>query len=305
MILIITHKRDFTADYVINILNSRGIAYKRLNCEEILSSKFSVSFSPEFRYSLLGQNNYSSVWFRRTMLPELKDVEISEKHYILAEIEHLIKNLISVIDAKWLSNPEAIYKAENKLHQLKKAKETGFQIPKTIVTVDKKEVVDFYHKHQKIIVKPIAQTRIENSIGPRFIFTNQVREEHIENIGSFDLTPCIFQKEIEKDVEIRVTVVGGHTFAALVKSQDDPETRVDWRKKKLKFFPFSLPSEVHNRCVELVREMGLLFGAIDLILSPDGSYTFLEINPNGQWVWIEMDTGLKISEAIINELIGK
>lgn len=305
MILVITHKKDFTADYLINILNARGIGYRRLNCEDILSSRFSISFSSEFAYSLLGRNDYSTVWFRRTMLPELEGVENAEKLYILSELEQLLKNLISVIDAKWLSNPSAIYKAENKLYQLQQARKIGFQIPETLVTADKKAVIDFYRLHKKIIVKPIAQTRLEDRNGPRFIFTNRVAEEHVSAIDSFDLTPCIFQKEIEKDVELRITVVGGNTFSAMVKSQDDPETVVDWRKKKLKFYPFSLPSEIHNLCVELVREMGLLFGAIDLILSPNGTYTFLEINPNGQWVWIETDTGLRISEAIINELNGK
>lgn len=303
MILIITHKLDFTADYVINKLNERGIAYRRFNCEDILDSDCSIKFDTEFSYTLCGECEFKSVWFRRTMLPDLDIKVTSQKAYILSEIDSLIHNLFSIIDANWISSPDAIYKAENKLYQLKIAKAIGFTIPETLVTTSKKELLDFYNLHKNIIVKPIEQTRIDGGGEAEFIYTSKVTEKQILKLADFDLTPCIFQREIEKSVELRITIVGEQTFCAQIDSQQFEESKTDWRKRKIAFTSFDLPTHIHELCVCLVKSLRLKFGAIDMTLSPDGEYTFLEINPNGQWVWIETETGLRISDALINELL--
>lgn len=303
MILIITHKTDFTADFLINKLNQQNIKYKRFNCEDILDYNYSVSYEDDFKISLLGEVNINSIWFRRTKLPIINDLPLNEKVYILNEIDSLINNLFCIINGKWISNPFSVYKAENKLFQLKIAKEIGFKIPDTIVTSSKEDLKTFYKKHNgNIIIKPLNQTRINDKDAPSFIFTNRVKQEQIEKIENFDLTPCIYQNEIEKRYEIRVTVVGNKVFAAAVNSQMDNETLIDWRRKKLIFRKIDLPLTIRDLCIDIVRYMNLTFGAIDLIKDKNGDYIFLEINPNGQWAWIEAQTSLNISDSIIKEL---
>jgi glutathione synthase/RimK-type ligase-like ATP-grasp enzyme len=306
MLLIITHKTDFTADFVINKLNTRKIEYKRFNCEDILNYDCSVRFSNSLKYSILNESDFNAVWFRRTQLPNISNLSINEKVYILNETDSLIKNLFSILDTNWISEPYAVYKAENKLMQLKTASEIGFEIPETLITNSKKELKEFYHDNNKqIIIKPLSQTKIESADVPKFIFTNKVTENQIDNLEKFDLTPCIFQREIQKDYEIRVTVVGDKIFSAAVDSQSETETKIDWRKKKLTFTKVELPKSVENLCITIVKRLNLSFGAIDLIKQKNGNYVFLEINPNGQWAWIETQTGLSISEAIINKLTDK
>lgn len=303
MILIITHKTDFTADFVINKLNQRAISYKRFNCEDILSSDLTFRFDPILEYSILGENKFQSVWFRRTKLPEVKDLSQEERFYILSETDSLLKNLFATLSAKWLSPPASVYEAENKLLQLKTARSIGFNIPNTLVTTSKNELKNFYNANgQDIIIKPISQTRISLEDDSGFIFTSQISQKHIDELGQFDLTPCIFQENISKEYEIRITVVDKKVFSAAVYSQEDEVTKVDWRKKRLNFVEDKLPTKIESFCVQLLKELNLGFGAIDLIKSTDGQYYFLEINPNGQWVWIENQTGLKISEAIIEYL---
>ena len=303
MILIITHKLDFTADYVINILNERNIPYRRFNCEDVLNVSWDFKYKPDFTFDFLGVDDYKSVWFRRTMLPDLSNIDEEYRLYITTEIDVFLKNLFSVIDAKWISDPNSIYKSENKMYQLRIAHKLGFNIPETLITSKKEEIVEFYNKHKKIIVKPLSQTRINKNDSAEFIFTSTVSHKQINKLSDFDMTPCIFQKEIDKTLEIRATVIGDSIFSAQVNSQSDDETKVDWRRKRLSFTPFNLPLEMEIKCINLVKDMGLCFGAIDLILSPNGTYTFLEINPNGQWVWIENETGLPISDTLINYLL--
>ncbi|CDT01043.1 conserved hypothetical protein [Sphingobacterium sp. PM2-P1-29] len=302
MILIITHKLDFTADFIINKLNEKHIPYKRFNCEEILESTITFELCENFTYNILGETNYSSVWFRRIKLPEIDLSPVWHKQYILSEIDSFLHNIFSVLTCPWISEPYNVYKAENKIFQLKIAQFIGFKIPNTIVTTEKGKVSNFFVHNKKTIIKPISRTRINNKNIPEFIFTNSIDSDHQSILKNHDLTPCIFQEEIEKDLELRVTVVGDKVFAAQIKSQDDEETKIDWRRKKMRFTKFELPNEISTKCLAIVKYLNLNFGAIDLILSPSGEYTFLEINPNGQWVWIENDTGLKISDALINLL---
>lgn len=302
MILIITHKEDYTSDFIINKLNQRKIEYKRLNCEDIIHNIFSVDKNLNFK--IYGETNFSSVWFRRTKLPELESQNLNQKIYLLNEYEALLKNLFCTIQANWISDPFSIYHAENKLYQLKIAKEIGFKIPNTLVTNSKDDLKAFYIKNAKnVIIKPLSQSKINNNNETEFIFTNVLEEEHVQRMEEYDLTPCIFQEKIDKNIELRVTVVGEKVFSAGVDSQISEYTKIDWRKEKLVFFKESIPEEVKEKCVLLVRKLNLKFGAIDLIKDNNGNYVFLEINPNGQWAWIENETGLEISDAIINELI--
>lgn len=302
MILIITHKEDYTSDFIINKLNQRKIKYKRLNCEDLIKSDF--NFDNDLNFSIDGIKSFKSVWFRRTKLPDIKVSNPHEKIYLLNEYETLLKNLFSTIDAKWFSNPFNIYKAENKLYQLKIAKNIGFKIPKTLITNNKEILKEFYYSNsKKIIIKPLSQSKLNCNGETEFIFTNDLKKEHIETLEKYELTPCIYQEKIEKNIELRVTVVGEKVFSSGVNSQLFENTRTDWRKGKQEFFKVEIPIDIEEKCKLIVKELGLQFGAIDIIKDTNGNYIFLEINPNGQWAWIENETGLKISDSIINELI--
>lgn len=302
-ILIITHKEDYTSDFVINILNQRNVKYKRFNCEDIINKNYKIDNN--FKLEFDGETNFGSVWFRRTKLPIVENQNLAKKAYLLCEYESLLKNLLSTIDAKWLSNPFSIYQAENKLYQLRLAKSLGFKTPNTLVTNSKEDLKTFYLNNSKnVIIKPLSQSRINNNNETEYIFTNVLKESHIDEIEKYDLTPCIFQEKIEKSIELRVTVVGENVFTAGVNSQILEATKTDWRKEKLKFYPEEIPNEIKQKCISLVKMLNLKFGAIDLIKDKEGNYIFLEINPNGQWAWIENETGLNISDSIINELLS-
>jgi hypothetical protein len=48
--------------------------------------------------------------------------------------------------------------------------------------------------------------------------------------------------------------------------------------------------------------MGLNFAAFDFALDYEGRWIFLECNPNGQWLWLEVLTGLPLVETIARHL---
>jgi len=307
MILIITHKEDFTADFIIKKLNDRGINYYRLNCEDVDKETYSFENNKNFNFNINGINSFDSVWFRRPKLPDLKNVNEAEKLYLLNDYDTLLDNIYQVIDSKrWLSHPKYVYEAENKILQLKIAQNIGFKIPDTIITNNHKKLSDFIIKHQNnVIIKPIRQGRFLQNEGFKTIFTNKIDNDKIKSLKDFDLTPSIFQEYVSKEYEIRVTVVANKVFSAKVNSQLKDETKIDWRKEKIPFEIYDLPKSICDKCIEITKHLNLSFGAIDIIKNKNGDYIFLEINPNGQWVWLEMDAGLNISNEIIKFLTSE
>jgi glutathione synthase/RimK-type ligase-like ATP-grasp enzyme len=136
------------------------------------------------------------------------------------------------------------------------------------------------------------------------MFTSRVSEKDFER-GVVEQAPIIFQREIRKRSDLRVTVVDDHVFTASIQSQVHVETQVDWRRGGRLHLPheaFDLPSSITKACVAVTKELGLRYAAIDLIEDQAGDFWFLEANPNGQWGWIEMRTGLPIASALVDAL---
>lgn len=123
------------------------------------------------------------------------------------------------------------------------------------------------------------------------------------------MSPSIFQPVIPKAYELRITVVGKKIFAAKIYSQDDVETALDWRRKpKLNDFAVKmeqtkLPVKAESKIFAFMKEIGLKFGCIDMIVTPEGEYIFLEINPNGQWYFVQLKTEVQIAKEIAKLLL--
>ena len=105
-----------------------------------------------------------------------------------------------------------------------------------------------------------------------------------------------------------MTAVGDKTFACRIDSQaqQDDTGKIDWRQgygHGISWSVFDLPEDIARKCLAYLRRMGLNFGCFDFIVTPSGEYVFLECNPNGQWLWVELETGLPISRAIAEFLI--
>lgn len=257
------------------------------------------------------------VWNRRICKPVI-DPSISNEliyDWTKEECYFALESFLSMIkDCKWM-NP--IFPEEkmryNKLIQMKVASQVGLEVPKSIVSNISSTVKDFYDGNGATVLKPLKMGFAHNpDSGEQYIlYTSQVPKDlFYKNINKIGICPVFFQEKIEKEVELRIVVVGEKVFACAIDSQSNETTAIDWRKQiflndYLPHNKFNLPDEISTRCVDLTRRLGLLSGSIDMILTPDGRYVFLEINQNGQWGWLEILTGLPISKAIANLLIEK
>ncbi|PPC94859.1 MAG: hypothetical protein CTY33_02940 [Methylotenera sp.] len=311
-VLIITNEEDVTTDFIILELKRRGIPYFRLNSETLPNSKFEFdpligrdSFKISFEGKSIQLKNVGAAYYRRPGTPvPLIDISCdSAFYYCETEWLSLLKALYSLIDEKWFNSPSRIDAAENKPLQLLRAAALGFRIPETRIT----NHLEYAKTIQapSLIGKPLKNSLIEGNDSPGIIFTSTLPP--LDDLGEHEvrLSPVIFQTQIEKKFDVRVTVVREQIFAAAIHSQCNDATKVDWRASQnevLEHTVVDIPDEIKVLCVAITKQFGLKFSAIDLILDVDDDWWFLEINPNGQWAWIECRTDLQITSAIVDEL---
>jgi glutathione synthase/RimK-type ligase-like ATP-grasp enzyme len=321
MILILSRPDDPHARVVSEMLEARrarhawidpGAFDGQTEVSAWLSPRAAVKRTWRHRGQNVELDEVTAAWYRRPS-PRQADPALANaecRDYAAAETRAFVGDLWNSLACRWVPGPLAVFRrAEMKLSQLTAATALGFELPPTLVTNSPRDFFDFYRAHDgNLISKLPSATFLKDSFDRRFgRYTERVRYRDLAHAESIRSSPMIFQAYVEKRLELRVTIVGAQVFAAAIHSQATNQTKEDWRRMDPSHTPYtahSLPPEIAERCVALVRRLGLTYGAIDLILTPDGRHVFLEINPNGQYLWVERATGLPISEAICDQLMS-
>jgi glutathione synthase/RimK-type ligase-like ATP-grasp enzyme len=233
------------------------------------------------------------------------------REYSVGAIREFISLLQGAFpNALWVSDPHAIRRAENKALQLEIAAKVGFPVPETLITSDPEAAQAFLESRPATIIKMLCRPFVAHG-GGRFMAFYATRvhgSEHV-SLDGLKWAPSIFQQAVDAVYEWRVTVVGEQVFAARIDSEPATIGRPglrDWRyhvnERGRRFRADTLPGDMHDACLRLTRSFGLQFSAIDLAVDRDGTILFLEINPNGQWGFVEENTGQAIGLAVADLL---
>lgn len=212
-------------------------------------------------------------------------------------------------------NPPPLNSAwEEKCGQLLIAAEVGLAIPPTLYTTRLPIARDFYDAHAGAIVyKPfrpyvhVPDPRDDGPVTVERLLTNRVRADDLVEGEGYLPTPSIFQPYVPKRIELRIVAVGRRLFSCAIHSQASSLSRDDWRRydfDNTPYLPYDLPGEVARKLLGLLDRLGLVFGSIDMIVTPEGEHVFLEINPNGQFDFIARRTGLPIYEHLAAMLLA-
>lgn len=264
-------------------------------------------------------SQFHAIWLRRLTVSIHSDQTMSaeRKEWLAGETRHgLTGSLMSLYACRpatqrWINSPSANLLSEHKLYQLQLAKKY-WKIPKTYYTNSQKLLWRLIPKdsgNSEYITKSIFRGFFIENNEVRVIYTNNITdqllaENHDKDIDNY---PSLIQESITKKFEVRATVVADKVYAVAIHSQESLTTKIDWRRYDLPNTPhefIQLPQSIEQACIQYCKELGLIYGAIDFIVDKNDSYWFLEINPKGQWLWLEDLTGAPISKAIAEYLCG-
>jgi MvdD family ATP-grasp ribosomal peptide maturase len=254
----------------------------------------------------------TAIWHRRLnfggQLPLTLDKQLRDAS--LTETRAAARGMLASLKAFRLDAVERIRHAENKQVQLQVARNLGLEIPRTLTTNDPAAVHDFARSCQTgIVTKMLSSFAVYQEGRELVVFTNPVKSEDLADLSGLRLCPMTFQEMIPKALELRTTVVGRRIMSASVNSQASERAAHDWRRDGLRIIkdwqPYDLPREVEEKILRLMDSFSLNYGAIDISVTPDGRHVFLEINPVGEFFWLERYSGLPIADAIADVLLER
>ena len=253
----------------------------------------------------------TAVWHRRlnfgARLPPTLDSQL--RHASLGETSAAAHGMLASLKAFRMDHVRDIRHAENKQLQLQAARELGLNTPRTLTTNDPAAVRDFARDCEGgMVTKMLSSFAVYDEGRELVVFTNPVKREDLEDLSGLSLCPATFQELLPKSLELRVTVVGDRVMSAALDSKISARAAHDWRRDGVRMLqdwrPYQLRLEIEEKILRLMDYFSLNYGAIDIILTPDGRHVFLELNPSGEFFWLERMPGLPISDAIADLLLG-
>jgi glutathione synthase/RimK-type ligase-like ATP-grasp enzyme len=240
------------------------------------------------------------VWWRRVRPFEL-DPSVSApsaRAFANSETTQAVYGILDGLDAHWVNPRAADDTAHHKPWQWSVARDVGLRVPRTLVTnspQDARAFVDQIGLGRVVFKAFLASLDAWRE-------TRLVLEEDLARIELVRLAPVIFQEYVE-GVDLRITIVGDRVFPCAI---DARRTRYPYDMRMVvgeaDVAPAVLPPDVTDGLLRLMDRLGLRYGAIDMRRTDAGEHLFLEVNPAGQWHFVEHRSGLQVSAAMADEL---
>ena len=316
VVLLLTHSGDFyTIDLVSQALARRGVRPIRFNTDLFPTSiKLVARAGDEHLFTETGEQIFAAevraVWARKLWPPRMaQDLDDRYRAMCVSESMAALEGFLDALnDARWVNDLQCQRAAENKQRQLRLAARAGLRVPRTLVTNDASAARQFFAETDgQTVAKLLRPISVSMDAVDSFVYTNRVREEDLAGAETLRHCPMVFQELIPKAFELRVAWVAGRVFAGALDASETSRGQTDWRRvapEECSWQVGHVPGEVASSLGALMLELGLVFGAVDLICTPAGEYVFLEVNPSGEWGMLERELGLPISEAIAEALVS-
>lgn len=300
-VLVVTALEDVTADWVVAALNERGVPVVRVDPADIgpaLTFGFRIdadrsAWSGWLRTASreVEAGEVAAVYYRRPTPYGTRFAHLprQQRDFAVAEARHGLDGVLNDLPgARYVNHPAAVARAEFKPAQLRRFAGLGLRIPPTLITNDPKAAAEFAAEHGPVVCKTFRGLPAADDGHTGAIWTQRVDPETFDD--TLTVTAHLFQAEIPKTGDVRVTVVGRRVFAQQIAA---PDGALDWRRGDwgaLLHAPISVPPPIEAALHTYLSSFGLVFGCFDFALTDDGGdpghWTAIECNPNGQWGWL-------------------
>ncbi len=254
-------------------------------------------------------DDVTAVLYRHLHLREAPQVsDAKARELVESELRATLEGALLATDAYWLNHPYANRLARHKPLQLALAVREGLSVPETRISDDPEEIRALHRRWGgRMVAKLVGGQIVAPTVDEQYvIYTTLVEQDDLCSDAALAACPAVYQRCVEKAFDLRVTVVGDRLFACRIDSQDDEQGTVDWRQVgagALPIRPCELDTDTTERCLSLMRRLGLELAGLDLIVTPKGETVFLEVNAAGQWLWVQEATGMPIASAIADQLL--
>jgi hypothetical protein len=302
---VVTRHDDFHAHVVRKILQEQGVPCFLLFADSMSwvggiswSSAWPARTSAE-RGSLRDSegrevvlSDLDLIWWRRLTGEPRIPVKLPDgdaRRLVAADCEAALLGLfLTDFQGTWISPPDATCRASNKLLQLRVAHRAGLRVPRTLVSQDPEKVRAFCAAEGgRVVVKPIV------GVQDTPLMTGLVRLDTLTD-DAIRVCPATYQEYIPGTHHLRISCFGDALFTAMLETET-----LDWRYPlDARVTPFELDGQTVPRIRRILAELGLRMGMVDMKLDEAGVPVWLEVNPQGQFMFLEgMCGSLRLSRS--------
>lgn len=314
-ILILTNSEDATSDYLEGCLKDSHLTVVRFNTDtDLCSTNFTFSKDGQivsWFSASLQPSDISSVIFRRpkALKPHANGDHFHRLHAADEWAEVWEGFLAQVPLHKWINHPSRNFSASHKIDQLIKASRIGFRVPESLVTNSPQKALDFFYlQRDGVVIKPLASGFIQrtNPTEDSVIYSVELRDQNLPLLQNLKSCPVLFQEKITKNLDVRVTVLDKEIVAIGLKGlEQDGAQRLDIRRNNMvgvEYIPLTVPNQIRDAIYGIMMQYQLRFAAFDFAIDTHGEWIFFEINPNGQWAWLDLEGVACIADIFVTSL---
>jgi hypothetical protein len=315
VLLIITHRKGFEADRIIDRLGQLRRDFFRLNTDisdtvcgqafyELSISSTGVSGRLTCDGRSVCSSDITSAWYQQP--PNWDSTETPLERARQLSHASAIEGFAALLPCRWLNEPRFAHAAANKARQLIEAQRIGLAVPRTLVTNDPMKVRALFEDESGLLVtKSVAPQWLSIDGVEMAAYTRQPENDILCDDDSISYAPVTYQKFYKRALDVRVVVVGNSAFAVSYGSSK-PDAVHDVRKDThVKYERYSVPPIIVARLKELLKLLSINYCAADFIETADGELLFLELNVSGSWWWVDDAYGGAVTDAFAGYLGGE
>lgn len=313
-VLVLTNAKDATADYLCTQMRDAGVRYIRLDTESFASSA-SLTASTSAQVLTVGDHHLTpaevtTVWYRRpkALVGTIVDRDTRAAAFTAMEWTAALEGFLSHVPRpRWMNHPASIVGASMKLEQLSRARVCGLAVPDWCCTSSREDALQFTREHDgRVVAKPLYSGYIERPAPGRdsVIYTSPVHIKELKECGPHLGAPTLFQQELVDAIDVRITWVDDDAIAMqMTREGGGVDIRRD-NMRNVRYAPVNVPPPEKESLRALIRAYDLRFAAIDMMVTRD-RWQFLEVNPNGQWAWLDLMGGADCYRLFLDAFRGK
>lgn len=312
-VLVVADDGDDTADRVCAVLRDRHVPVFRFDTADFpgrvqLHAELDGEWTGHLTYDgeRLDLSDVRSVFLRRPRPFEVPaHLTVAERWHAATECRYGLGGVLMSLPVPYVNHPSRSADAAYKPRQLRDLRACGLTTPPTLVTNSPDVVRRFAESHgTPLVCKSLAASVLHTGDTAHVAYTRKITA--LDDLDGVDYAAHLFQPFIESEYAVRLTVIGQRFLAVRIDAGSERAV-VDWRSDydSLTYEIIDLPPGTMAGVSAYMKMSGLHYGAWDFLVQQDGTYVTLEINPEGNYTWIEEETPLPISASIASFLSGE
>jgi glutathione synthase/RimK-type ligase-like ATP-grasp enzyme len=260
------------------------------------------------RLGAIGLQAGDVVWIRRPEPPSLNPgVAEADRKFAQGEYRWFsdsVMYLLELLPVRCVNKYSAARMIRNKSVQLVLAQSCGMRVPATLMSNAPESVKNYLHHQAMPSICKAFFPHVWRGNGDQSVAVTEtfpLTEDILPADEVLTYAPAIYQQRVAKQFDVRMVLLGTAVYSYALYN---PKGSIDWRQDVAQGIvgveSVATPDEIRRQVLAFAQKSGIVFGSFDFAVDGDGAWWFLEVNEEGQFLWLDdFNPGLHVQEKFL------